>query len=209
MSGFQTAQVVEPHVQAGADQVAVLPWGEAVVLVVADGAGNSQRGAEAAQAVVHAVRTAVVGRTDLLRPEAWSQVLEQCDHGLASAGHGGESTAVVACVTEGRVVGASVGDSELWLLHGDSHIAVTGYQRRKPLLGSGEALPVFFDVPWAQGSLLAGTDGLFKYADARRIRTVASGPDLSTAARELASLPRLAHGGLPDDVGLVLCRLRP
>jgi hypothetical protein len=208
MSRFEAAQVVEPHARTGADHVAVLPWGEAVVLVIADGAGNSRRGVEAAQAVIRAVQSAVVGRADLMRPEAWSQVLEQCDHGLASAAHGGETTAVVACVTEGRVIGASVGDSELWLICNDSHTSVTRHQRRKPLLGSGESTPVFFDVPWPQGTLLAGSDGLFSYADPRRIRAVASGPDLAASARELAALPRLASGGLPDDVGLVLCRLR-
>ncbi|NMO17637.1 SpoIIE family protein phosphatase [Pyxidicoccus fallax] len=208
MSRFETAHMVEPQARVSADQVVVLPWGEALVLVVADGAGNSRRGVEAAEAVVRAVRAAVAERSDLMRPEAWSDVLEQCDRELASAGHGAETTAVVACVTEGRVIGASVGDSELWLLHGDSHSVVTLHQRRKPLVGSGEALPVFFDVPWTGGTLVAASDGLFKYADALRIRAVASGLDLTASARELAALPRLASGGLPDDVGLVLCRFR-
>jgi serine/threonine protein phosphatase PrpC len=209
MSPFDTAQLVEPHAETSADQVAVLPLGEAVVLVVADGAGNSRRGVEAAAAVVRAVHAATVERSDLMRPEAWSQLLEQCDRLLASTGRGGESTAVAACVTGGRILGASVGDSELWLIHGDSHTAITAHQRRKPLLGSGEALPVFFDVPWTGGILVAGSDGLFKYAEARRIREVATGPDLSAAARELAALPRLASGGLQDDVGLALCRPIP
>jgi hypothetical protein len=208
MQRFETAQAVVPHAETSADHVAILPLGEAVVLVVADGAGNSLRGVDAAAGVVRAVRAATVDRSDLLRPEAWSHLLEQCDHLLASTGHGGETTAVAACVTEGRIIGASVGDSELWLIHGDSHTVVTQHQRRKPLLGSGEALPVYFDVPWNGGTLLAGTDGLFKYADAPRIRAVASGPDLAASARELAALPRLVSGGLQDDVGLALCRPR-
>ncbi|MFP2908895.1 protein phosphatase 2C domain-containing protein [Pyxidicoccus sp. 3LFB2] len=208
MERFETAQAVEPHAETSADHVAILLLGEAVVLVVADGAGNSRRGVDAAAAVVRAVQAAMVERTDLTRPDAWSHLLEQCDHLLASTGHGGETTAVAACVTEDRIIGASVGDSELWLIHGDSHTVVTQHQRRKPLLGSGEALPVYFDLPWTGGTLLAGTDGLFKYADAHRIRAVASSPDLSASARELAALPRFASGGLPDDVGLALCRPR-
>ena len=208
MNRFDTAQVVVSHAQTSADHVAVLPLGEAVVLVVADGAGNSRRGVEAAAAVVRAAEAALTEPTDLMRPEAWRHVLERCDQLLASTNHGGETTAVVACVTEGRILGASVGDSELWLIHSDSHTVITEHQRRKPLLGSGEAMPVFFDLPWTGGTLLAGSDGLFKYADARRIQALASSPDLSASARELAALPRLASGGLPDDVGLVLCRSR-
>jgi hypothetical protein len=208
MQRFETAQRVEPHAQTSADHVAILSWGEAAVLVVADGAGNSRRGAEAAAAVVRAVQAAVAELSDLMRPEAWSDILERCDHLLASTGHGGETTAVAACVTGDRIIGASVGDSELWLIQGDSHTVLTQHQRRKPLLGSGEATPIFFDVPWNGGTLLAGSDGLFKYAEAGRIRAVASEPDLSAAAHKLATLPRLASGGLPDDVGLVLCRPR-
>jgi len=208
MNRFETAQVVEPRVQPGADHVDILSLGEAVVLVVADGAGNSRRGAEAALAVVRAVQAATAERTDLMRPEAWSDLLKQCDRLLASTGQGGETTAVVACVFENRIIGASVGDSELWLIQGASQHALTEHQRRKPLLGSGESTPVFFDTPWTGGVLLAGSDGLFKYADGPRIRAAAAGPDLSAAARELAALPRLASGGLPDDVGLVLCRAR-
>ncbi len=205
MSVFETAWVVEPSAQASADHVAVLPLVDAVVLVVADGAGNSRRGAEAAAALVRAVQEATAQRTDLLhKPEAWSHVLEQCDALLASTG--GESTAVVACVTPERVIGASVGDSELWWVRDDGHTVLTQHQRRKPLLGSGEALPVFFEQPWSSGVLLAASDGLFKYADAGRIQALASGTDLSDTARALAALPRLASGGLPDDVGLVLCR---
>ncbi|QSQ20979.1 protein phosphatase 2C domain-containing protein [Pyxidicoccus parkwayensis] len=206
MKRFETAQVVEPQERTSADHVATLSWGEATVLVVADGAGNSRRGTEAAAAVVQAVRAAVNERSDLGRPEVWSDILTRCDQMLVSSGQGGESTAVVACITGERVLGASVGDSELWLIQGDSHRVLTEHQRRKPLLGSGEAVPVFFDTQWSGGTLLGASDGLFKYVDARRIRAVASDPDLSAAARALAALPRLASGELPDDVGLVLCR---
>jgi serine/threonine protein phosphatase PrpC len=207
MTPFETAWVVEPSARASADQVAVLPLGDAVVLVVADGAGNSRRGAEAAASLVRAVQEATSQRADLSQPEAWSHVLEQCDGLLAPTG--GECTAVVACVTAERVIGASVGDSELWWVQDGGHTVLTGHQHRKPLLGSGEALPVPFELPWSSGVLLAASDGLFKYADSGRIRALCSETDLSTAARALAALPRLASGGLPDDVGLVLCRRMP
>ncbi len=45
MSLFDTVQVVEPSAQVSADCVGTFAMGSAVVLVVADGAGNSRRGA--------------------------------------------------------------------------------------------------------------------------------------------------------------------
>ncbi len=49
----------------------------------------------------------------------------------------GEAAAVVALVTKGMIVGASVGDSEAWLLARGGVVRLTSNQRRKPLLGSG------------------------------------------------------------------------
>ncbi|MCY0999226.1 hypothetical protein OWM54_19000 [Myxococcus sp. MISCRS1] len=86
-----------------------LTHGDATVLVVADGAGNSRRGAEAAEVVLRGVRDAVASGAGLDHAETWRAVLERCDAELVSSGQGGETTAVVACVTSRCVVGASVG----------------------------------------------------------------------------------------------------
>ncbi|MCP3063010.1 SpoIIE family protein phosphatase [Myxococcus sp. K38C18041901] len=184
----------------------MLTHGAATVLVVADGAGNSHRGAEAAEAVLRGVQEAVASGSGLEGAETWRAVLERCDARLVSSGQGGETTAVVACVTSRRVVGASVGDSELWLFQGERCHALTAHQHRKPLLGSGGARPIIFEHLWRGGTLLGASDGLFKYVDLRRIQEHVGLADVQAAARTLATLPRLASGVLPDDVGLVLCR---
>jgi hypothetical protein len=56
---------------------------------------------------------------------------------LVKAGHGGMSTAVVAEIVDGQVVGASVGDSCAWLVSLGEVSDLTERQVRKPLLGSG------------------------------------------------------------------------
>ncbi|NPD25025.1 protein phosphatase 2C domain-containing protein [Corallococcus exiguus] len=206
MSDFETVWHVEPAGRTGADRVLVLTPGDVTVLVVADGAGNSRRGAEAAEAVLHGVQDAVEAGADVEREETWREVLVRCDAELVASGQGGETTAVVACVTPRRVVGASVGDSELWLFQGSEATALTEHQHRKPLLGSGQARPVTFERVWRGGVLLGASDGLFKYVDLRRIQEHVTIADAHAAVLALAALPRLASGALPDDVGLVLCR---
>ncbi|NTX03502.1 PP2C family serine/threonine-protein phosphatase [Myxococcus sp. CA040A] len=206
MSDFETAWHVEPAGKTGADRVSVLTQGDATVLVVADGAGISRRGAEAAEAVLRGVQDAVEAGADVERAETWREVLARCDAERMDSGQGGETTAVVACVTPRRVVGASVGDSELWLFQGGESTALTEHQHRKPLLGSGQARPVTFEFAWRGGVLLGASDGLFRYADLRRIQAQVSLSDANAAVLALAALPRLASGALPDDVGLVLCR---
>lgn len=104
------------------------------------------------------------------------------------------------------VLGASVGDSEAWLLSEGATCVLTEGQQRKPLLGTGRARPVAFKQHCGAGTLLAATDGLFKYVPPERIRKSMEGPDLDHVAQELSEMPRLLSGALPDDVGLVLCR---
>ncbi|WAM25354.1 PP2C family serine/threonine-protein phosphatase [Myxococcus sp. NMCA1] len=196
MSDLETAWHVEQAGKTGADRVLALTRGDATVLVVADGAGNSRRGAE----------DAMEAGADVERAETWRDVLVRCDAERVASGQGGETTAVVACVTTRRVVGASVGDSELWLFQDGEPTALTEHQHRKPLLGSGLARPVTFELAWRGGVLLGASDGLFKYVDLRLIQEHVSLADANAAVLALAALPRLASGTLPDDVGLVLCR---
>jgi hypothetical protein len=72
-------------------------------------------------------------------PEDWARCLYEADQALVRSG--GQCTAVVVEISEGRLVGASVGDSGAWLLTGKAIIDLTENQHRKPLLGSDEAMP--------------------------------------------------------------------
>jgi hypothetical protein len=102
----------------------------------------------------------------------WFEALLEFDDDLSARRSGSETTAVVAVIEHYRICGASVGDSVAWLISPAGELTdLTAHQRRKPLLGSGEALPVVFD---------ANPSGV-------RLRTLLSGP--GTAANADASQP--------------------
>jgi serine/threonine protein phosphatase PrpC len=98
-----------------------------------------------------------------------------------------------------------VGDSSAWVISAAGEMTdLTAHQRRRPLLGSGEALPVVFEAELGDGRLILGSDGLFKYATAERICTLAMQGSVSDAADALANCVRLPSGGVQDDVAVVV-----
>ena len=65
----------------------------------------------------------------------WSEFLAETDLALTRANDCGITTAIVLAVTPAFLCGASVGDSEAWLVtHGDYHV-LTSDQHRKPFVG--------------------------------------------------------------------------
>lgn len=114
------------------------------------------------------------------------------------------STVIAIVIEAGVVRGASVGDSEAWIISGGQIVDLTVAQNRKPLLASGEAVPVELGPTPFAGRLLVGTDGLFKYARAERIAAVASAEPVARAVEDLVDLARLSNGSLQDDVAVAL-----
>ncbi|MHC4985187.1 MAG: protein phosphatase 2C domain-containing protein [Planctomycetota bacterium] len=192
----------------GQDRAEVIETDRGVVVVVADGAGGSGGGKEAADSVVMWAKALVSRGGDLGATATWLDLLTRVDAQLEAAG-GGQTTAVVAAVTDSAIVGASVGDSAAWLIGSEGHTNLTAEQVRKPLLGSGRAKPVAFTAGGSDDTLLVATDGLVKYASVDRVCAAARKMNLHTAAAELVDLVRLKSGALPDDVGLALCRRAP
>src|SRR5205814_345640 len=115
---------------------------------------------------------------------------------------------VLMSVNASGVAGASVGDSEAWLIRADVCDSLTEHQHRKPLLGDGAAEPVAIEARHEGATLLVGTDGLFKYASRDRIHAVAL-QEQSQVVAQLVDAARLPTGGLQDDIAIVLCRAGP
>ena len=189
--------------ERGEDRLAIEATDQGLLVVVADGAGGTGGGAQAAQAVCDAAVAAV--RKQNTEGGSWSARLTEMDLALVKAGHGGLSTAVVAEVLDGQVVGASVGDSCAWLVSLGEVSDLTERQVRKPLLGSGSAEPVAFGPVPLRGRLLVGTDGLFKYASRSRLASLTAEGSPEVAAAALVEAVRLKSGQFQDDVGVVVC----
>jgi serine/threonine protein phosphatase PrpC len=199
---------VTKHIQSGGHELqdrAEYFWqGANLILVIADGAGGMSGGAEAAEFVVRRVKEAV--KSDALKIEELREFLVSTDQHMAAAQTFGETTCVIAALSNKKIVGASVGDSEAWLVSQTGIEKLTTQQRRKPFLGSGSAMPVSFEREQLSETLLIATDGLFKYTGEDKIASEALIVDLEQAAQKLIELVRYPSGALPDDVSVILAR---
>lgn len=200
------ASLTEPAGRRNEDRNAILSIADGSALVLADGAGGMSGGAEAAEAVVHAITTRVMSGSGDLLAASWGDVLREIDQEVAADAVAGEATAVLACIQNDRVFGASLGDSDAVIADGDEWTVLTRRQARKPLCGSGEAVPVAFGPTPFAGTLLVASDGLFKYAPPDAIAAALRLASLDEVATALINAARLPSGGLQDDVTVILCR---
>jgi serine/threonine protein phosphatase PrpC len=202
MTKFETTSITVPSRQRCEDRVKVIELDGGVVIVVADGAGGTGSGEEAAETVVREVAASASLEHDT---EAWCKILRQTDYRVSN----GESTCVVVARSAKGIVGTSVGDSRAWLLENDDINDLTTHQVRKPLLGSGEAQPVGFSWPFSQGLLLVCTDGFCNYVRRETLLKKILWIDFDVLARKLVEMVRLPSGELWDDIGIVACKPRP
>ena len=137
----------------------------------------------------------------VVTPDGWCRFLLQLDERVKRDPDAGESTAVVAMVCDGRVMGASVGDSEAWMVARDGSYEVLTSGQYKPRLGSGRATPVGFEGTVSDSVIIAATDGLFHAASADAI---CSALRASPTPERLVTLARSRSGKLYDDVGIVV-----
>jgi PPM family protein phosphatase len=187
------------------DRGLIIQDGPRAVFCVADGAGGSSGGVEAASMAVDLVRRNASHLRDV---GSCAEMLCQMDAVIAKDPVAGETTCCLAILTPDEIFGASVGDSGIWLIpESAAHIDLTHAQHRKPFIGSGGAWPVPFQQPKPRGSLLLATDGLLKYTSAERINDTCRLHPTELAASQLIELVRYPSGALPDDVTLILTRL--
>lgn len=204
---WHIATGVEAAGAVGQDRVAVVPCDAAAIVVVADGAGGSGDGARAADSVMDAVREVAAGAgvSDIGRGLYWQDALMRADRVLAGMASG-ETTAVVVVLMEEKVVGASVGDSQAWLVAGRDVDVLTERQRRKPLIGDGGAMPVAFECVHLGRTLLVGSDGLFNYVPLDRVLQIVASAPAENAPSALIDAARLRSGALQDDTCVAIAR---
>ncbi|MFO0930104.1 MAG: SpoIIE family protein phosphatase [Gemmataceae bacterium] len=182
---------------------------QTLVCAVADGMGGQPNGGPAARL---AVRAALDGATNLpVDAIHWPDVLRQADAAVLADPGAGLTTLLGFTVREGRIRGASCGDSAVFILDAEGRAAeLTARQRKIPPVGSGEAFFVPFtatlEAPWV---LIAMTDGVWKYVGWRRIQEAAArhrGDELIRALQTLARLP--GSGQFQDDFTLIVVQDR-
>ena len=143
----------------GEDRVHVEHSGSQTLAVVADGAGGTGGGAAAA-----AMACSIAAQRLRIQGTGTAEDWARCLYEVTRRWFRPVACTRVVEISEGRIVGASVGDSGAWMLTGKTILDLTENQHRKPLLGSDEASPVGFGPFELSGRLLIASDGLFKYA---------------------------------------------
>lgn len=190
--------VAEARQGRGEDRIATAVLPDRIITLVADGAGGVSGGAEAAETL----------RTELymyVEGTRWDDWLVAIDRRMSVAPRCGLAAAVVVEIrNDGSVVGASVGDCEAWIFGEGEPRSLIDHQHRKPFLGSGEAVPVPFAAHISGGTLVVGSDGLWKYASGSRIREAAAIRPLEVATAKLVDAVRLKSGGLQDDAAIFI-----
>lgn len=143
------------------DRAVALALDGRLVLLLADGSGGIPGGSAAADVVVDFVNERAAELPDV---QSCVDMLRAADPLVMSTG--GETTAELLVIDENGISGASGGDSEAWIVKDDGAIDdLTERQHLKKRLGSGRAAPVGFERRrLLRGTMIVGTDGLFRYA---------------------------------------------
>ena len=183
------------------DRLCVVPLPSGLAVVEADGAGGMGGAAEAAECAAHLVAEKAETLSSSLE---CARLIRAIDRVLADRGSG-QTTLAVAILRGEELFGAAVGDSEVWTVVGQHYIRLTEGTARKPLVGSGHAVPRQFDGVLV-GALLVGSDGLFKYATPEGIVLAVQEEEVECAADRLVELVRLKGGRLQDDVSFALAK---
>lgn len=198
---WRTAIAVDSSRPNGEDRAAVVPFAAGLIAVVADGVGGRSGGGAAADAVVAAVHRLAANPG----PFDFGKWLRDLDREMAESGTVGETTAVVARLTDLGPIGVACGDSVAWAVTADGYRDLTAGAGEKPWIGSGAARPVSFLKPRQHvGTLLFATDGLVKYTSPERICAIIRGTPFADAPRALIEAVRYPSGRLPDDVAVIL-----
>jgi PPM family protein phosphatase len=198
-----STQIEEARRGRGEDRIASVTRDGYTLFVVADGAGGVAGGAAAANTLCRSLDTYTGGMDE------WVGWLTRCDRMMAtSASSGLAAAAVIALSDDGMISGASVGDCEAWVFGQGAPIDLTGRQHRKPMLGSGDAMPIGFTAQLSKGTLLVASDGLWKYMSYALIAEKATMRPIESVTATLIDGVRLRSGALQDDVAVMICAMK-
>lgn len=199
MIRFECSKISVPYRDRNEDRIAILGDDIRTIVVVADGAGGVGSGAAAAASVIREIEHEY---EDVHSADQWSTLLKQIDCRISD----GQSTAVVVDLRPNGIAGSSVGDCQAWVISNGEIDELTRNQRRKPLLGTGDAEPISFAHTPLHGYLLVGSDGFFNYAKRDQILATIARTEFVAIAQRCVDLVRLPSGDLWDDTSIIAVR---
>ncbi len=206
---YKIKVVTESSGSDNQDRALVRHHGNGVIIFIADGAGGMGGGSKAAEDSVEFINKLLINNAHFSEPLLWCEILREIDQFLFVNQEAGETTAVIAAIKDDKICGASVGDSEAWDIYNGKYNDFTEKQYRKPLIGSGEAIPIPFGLTEIDGTLLFASDGLFKYTSHSKIIQSMRENEIGKCANALIDSVRLPSNSntFQDDIVLVICRL--
>jgi hypothetical protein len=179
------------------------------IAALADGQGGRAGGAEAAQLACRIVMEAVSAQpvSCVQSSRAWVAALRRADETVSADVEAGYTTLIGFAVVAGQVVGASSGDSALWVAGKDGRVLdLTAHQAKNPPIGSGGAMITPFATKLPDSWVVLGmSDGVWKYVGRDGVREAMMeyrGQALLDALLGRARLPR--SGVLQDDFTAVV-----
>lgn len=184
--------------EKGQDRAASFRYGGGTLYVLADGAGGTGSGGQAADLALEVACAFSKGEFGTL-----ATALLELDRKVSALG--GRTTVVIVTVVAGLIRGIIAGDSVAWLVDRGTVRDLSMGQGRRPMVGDG-AVGVEFGPIELTGTLLLASDGLTNYVSAARIRELLAASSLQGCAAALIESARLKNGSLQDDVAVVVAR---
>ncbi len=177
---------------------------DSLLALLADGAGGTSGGRESAtwalDELERRLKSVRIGREPLRH--VMSELAVEAQERSA-----GQTTLIVVQLTGTRLVGASIGDSEVRLFDPTSCQTLTDGQQRKPPEAASPRIHSFEAELQFNALLVIASDGLWRFAHEPlpAVDTVrGSLPSIATALIDAARLP---NGQLQDDVSLIAIRV--
>jgi serine/threonine protein phosphatase PrpC len=197
---------IEQALSQGHDRAEVFEFKYGTGILLADGAGSSKQAYLAAEQFISLAKDSLLNQPFSDDPLWLEQIFRQIDIQIAKKCGGNETTGICSVIHNNQILGASVGDSKCWLFNQTYDYELTQLQYRKPLLGTGSAIPVGFGPMELNGSIVVGSDGLFNYISIDNIKAVIT-QNKTNLTELLINNVRLPSGQLQDDCSVVIYKL--
>jgi serine/threonine protein phosphatase PrpC len=190
------------------DRIAIKELDGEVSILLADGATGFGYGHLAAQALSDYFQSSFEAQATSRKAkrfliDADFAVRQAC----AAEAEGADTTGIVLSLLDGRIEGASAGDSQA-IVFGSSTYELTDKQRRKPRIGNGAYAEDFTGRIAAGDVMVVASDGLWNQVKLDHVaKAVLTANGLDQAVAKLLAMAKTSTGKFDDDVSVICVSL--